>query len=305
MAIFFKEWMAGLAAGSLDDAADELYARDASTGTSQRVLRSVLEGLFAKLSGGNTFTGVQVISGDLEVLSDDIKVKTDSSPARIGFQTAAGTPTWILQANPAGDGFSLIRGSYAQVPARVDESGNVILSSATSVAVPAISGTSQAAQVTAYNAPLNQLAIGGYEIGDTEWRNISSSFATGWTGFLWVKRISGAVFAQGRVTAGPTAAAYVATIPAGFRADRAPWIEGSGGSLPAPCGPAIEESVGGGPFTVGWSGTSAGSSLGARLRILDVAGGNQSTDGYTWSFATSWASSDSEAFSDPLPGSGV
>lgn len=59
--------------------------------------------------------------------------------------------------------------------------GQVDATGAASVAVPAATAATHAAQVSAIDATTGRLAIGGKEIGDTGWRNVSSLLATGWT----------------------------------------------------------------------------------------------------------------------------
>lgn len=54
-----------------------------------------------------------------------------------------------------------------------------------SVVVPAANAANEAAQVTAYDATTGRLAIGGHEVGDTGWRDIS---AESWfESTVWVK----------------------------------------------------------------------------------------------------------------------
>jgi hypothetical protein len=57
--------------------------------------------------------------------------------------------------------------------------GSLDFSTAPVMWVPAISGPSQAAQVTAYDATTSRLAIGGREIGDTGWRTLVTWTAAG------------------------------------------------------------------------------------------------------------------------------
>lgn len=97
--------------------------------------------------------------------------------------------------------------------------GSLDLSGASSVTVPAISGANQAAQVTAYNAAIGQLQIGGREIGDTGWRNVTGSLATGWTADTYnVRRIGSTVFVHIKnlaYSSGGSNTSY--TLPSGFR----------------------------------------------------------------------------------------
>jgi hypothetical protein len=52
---------------------------------------------------------------------------------------------------------------------------------AAAVTVPAATAATHAAQVSAIDAATGRLAIGGKEIGDTGWRNVSSLLLNGWT----------------------------------------------------------------------------------------------------------------------------
>lgn len=87
------------------------------------------------------------------------------------------------------------------------------------VEVPAISGTSQAAQVTAYDATTGQLAIGGHEIGDTGLRDVSSLLTTGWTADTFnIRRTGNVVEAQiSNMDYSSGGSATFATLPTGFR----------------------------------------------------------------------------------------
>ena len=84
------------------------------------------------------------------------------------FAPFAGT----LYIGPATDAGTLQAQSF-----RLERNGDVTLaaSGGGAVTVPAIDGTSQAAQVTAFDSPTGQLAIGGHEVGDTGVRDVSSS----------------------------------------------------------------------------------------------------------------------------------
>lgn len=94
----------------------------------------------------------------------------------------------------------------------------VVMTQAASVTVPAISGTSQAAQVTAYDATTGRLAIGGVEMGDTGWRDVS--VINSWTGTLHIRRTGNVVHAYAVADLDGTSATsngfYQA--PIGFRA---------------------------------------------------------------------------------------
>lgn len=250
MAIFFKEWIAGLGAGSLDDAADEQYARDASTDTSVRVPRSVLDGLFARLAGGNTFTGSQVVpdaTADGEALAYDqaawqlgagaltgrvdhtagsaqartVMVDSDATANNGTFRILVNGDQYLL--SPMNDARSaavnsIVIDGYA-------DGGGVDLSGAGSVKVPAVSGASQAAQVTAYDAALGIADVVGAEIGDTGWRNVSADLETGWAaGAFQICRRGGLVWLRVRnldYSGGGSSSVY--QVPVGFRPAFQPW----------------------------------------------------------------------------------
>lgn len=57
----------------------------------------------------------------------------------------------------------------------------VELELSTGVTVPAATASGEAVQVSAINAATGQLQIGGYEVGDTDWRNVTSLVDADWT----------------------------------------------------------------------------------------------------------------------------
>jgi len=65
------------------------------------------------------------------------------------------------------------------------------------VTVPAATAANHAAVVTAIDATTGRLAIGGREVGDTGWRDISSLLSTGWTlgtnGVFRIRRVGNVV----------------------------------------------------------------------------------------------------------------
>jgi len=63
------------------------------------------------------------------------------------------------------------------------------------VIVPAATAATHAAQVSAITAATGQLQVGGVEMGDTGWRDVSSLLANGWTATrLHVRRIGYVVY---------------------------------------------------------------------------------------------------------------
>lgn len=59
--------------------------------------------------------------------------------------------------------------------------------------IPAATAVNHAAQVTAINTDTGRYAIGGREIGETGWRDISGLLINGWTGSLLVNRTGNVV----------------------------------------------------------------------------------------------------------------
>lgn len=84
--------------------------------------------------------------------------------------------------------------------------------------VPAISDVNQAAQVTAYDAALGRLSVGGRQIGDTGWRAITP--INGWSGTFHIRRTGDVVHVRTDGTPMSDAAATDHTLynlPVGFR----------------------------------------------------------------------------------------
>ena len=83
----------------------------------------------------------------------------------------------------------------------------------------AVWAANQAAQVTASDPTTGQLAIGGVEIGDTNWRDVTADLLHGWTASeLRVRRTGSIVHVQ--MTLGDAAAATdddLYSLPTGFR----------------------------------------------------------------------------------------
>lgn len=103
-----------------------------------------------------------------------------------------------------------------KIPVQIGTAGSVNMAAATAVSVPTISGANQAAQVTAYDATTGRLAIGGREIGDTGWRDLT--LLSGWTGKVWVRRIGGVIdFRFESLNGQASSDTLLWTIPYGFR----------------------------------------------------------------------------------------
>jgi hypothetical protein len=123
------------------------------------------------LKAGDTMTGDLVID-----MNNPRIVLKDSSGAPADTDADITNLNGVLlvrsRANDDSNNFTIINVDLA--------SGVLSLDGNTSVQVPAISGANQAAQVTAYDAALGQLAIGGIEMGDTGWRDVSGELLNGW-----------------------------------------------------------------------------------------------------------------------------
>lgn len=109
--------------------------------------------------------------------------------------------------------------------------GQVDLSGAVSVAVPAATAAAHAAQVSAINATTGQLAVGGRAIGDTGWRNVAP--INGWTGTLLMRRVGQLVECSlNGVNGAAQTAARISFLPVGFRGG-APGADATNGRVQA------------------------------------------------------------------------
>ena len=130
------------------------------------------------------------------------------------------------------------------------ESAIMDMSVSTSVVVPAPTGARQAAQTTAIDATTGRMAINGYEMGDTGWRDVSSLLVNGWVGSAQLRRVGGVCELKFN-NLDPAAATNqnVLTIPSGFR---------QSGATPA--------------VTALACGTSATSIIGSTVQLCNYAG---------------------------------
>jgi hypothetical protein len=94
--------------------------------------------------------------------------------------------------------------------------------------IPAITAAGQAAQVTAFDAAVGQLAIGGVEMGDTGWRDVSSLLRTGLAkmtgsspGVARMRRLGNVIHFNFHlnVTAGSITSLFTASLPSGWGAN--------------------------------------------------------------------------------------
>ena len=109
-------------------------------------------------------------------------------------------------------------------PLAFDHAGLADLSGASAVTVPAATAANQAAQVTAVDATNGRLAIGGIEMGDTGWRDVSATNlnTTDWRlsvpyGLAQVRRIGSMVYWRFNVVGVNTSTTLLTgLIPSGF-----------------------------------------------------------------------------------------
>lgn len=101
--------------------------------------------------------------------------------------------------------------------------GLVYMAEAPAVVVPAATAATHAAQVSAIDATTGRLAIGGVEIGNTGWRDISASFVNGWAlgaGRFLIRRVGLHVqcyFENYALDGNIATDTLILTLPAGFR----------------------------------------------------------------------------------------
>lgn len=224
----FRDWIASRTAATLVDD-DELYVRDASGNVSQRGtfagLKTALGSLFAPINNP-TFTGNVVVptadaSGEAVNkaqmdTADGLRVAASTLTTDGDILTrAAGVPARVTRASLAAD--AAFTAQFAPI-ANPTFTGNVV--------VPAGNAANEAAQITAFDATTGRLAIGGYEIGDSGYRSVSStleSFLTAVSAAGRIRRTGNVVFfaitSQSAVTKTFTTGAWelLYTLPSGFR----------------------------------------------------------------------------------------
>jgi len=162
---------------------------------------------------GDTMTGVLAFNGDF-YFNRQIEFRSGGVRQTDILENTEGGYFAIRKFNSAG---TVVMGAIEMAP-----SGTVTISSAVGLAVPPVSGPTQAAQVTAYNATTGQRQIAGVEVGDTGLRNIDGLLGTDWVviageGGVILRRSGNTVQFSGQVQTGATPAASMLSLPAGFR----------------------------------------------------------------------------------------
>jgi hypothetical protein len=137
--------------------------------------------------GSNATVGALTATGDVKISSETPNLyiyDTNSAAGTRNFKINVNGNTSFLRA-VSDDGLSVVA-TLAQMD---NITGEVAIGAGGSVTVPVPTASGQAAQISAIDAATGRLAIGGREIGDTGWRNISSLLLNGWTGKLEVRRV--------------------------------------------------------------------------------------------------------------------
>lgn len=116
-----------------------------------------------KISEFDAIAGASVASGDKFIVLD-VSDTSSNDESGAGGTVKSITATELASVPALTSAFVNVTGETAAVD----------LTGASSVSVPAASAANHAAQVTAIDASLGRLAIGGYEIGDTGWREMVS-----------------------------------------------------------------------------------------------------------------------------------
>ena len=174
------------------------------TGTTTTAALTATDGI---LSSGSTGSSVPSAKG-LEV----INTNATSGEQRFKLSvTNAGDPRLDAMSD---DGSSRLRNAFV---ARSD--GEFRLTDNTSVSVPAATAATHAAQVSARDATYGQLAIGGVEMGDTGWRDVTADAAAALTaGTIRMKRHGNTVHVSLLGTKMAVNTTYY-TLPTGFGID--------------------------------------------------------------------------------------
>ena len=146
---------------------------------------------------GLTSTGRITAAYDYAALALETTVSGHSPRIEFGLESQANNPMLLEYFDTGGDGGGYLNlrvrhpttGAQIAAPIKVyGGSGGVDMGGAPSVVVPAATAATHAAQVSAIDATTGRLAIGGREIGDTGWRNVSADLINGWTGTLYLRR---------------------------------------------------------------------------------------------------------------------
>ena len=86
-----------------DDSAGKLNFVSVNTQLSNSEVTAITNPLYAKLSGGNNFSGNQTISGDVEASSIDINKGSSESNPRLNFSHNNFSNSFYIEANRTGD----------------------------------------------------------------------------------------------------------------------------------------------------------------------------------------------------------
>lgn len=147
---------------------------------------------------GGEFTGpLTVSSGNFEVQNGRLLAQGSIGRLRL-VQTGRPVDDSTAELLATGGDVSLRTASDAGVLQTeylrcMRATGEARLTGATSVTVPAATAATHAAQVSAIDADTGRLAIGGIELGDTSWRDISSVLLGTWTADTFQVRRKGDV----------------------------------------------------------------------------------------------------------------
>ncbi len=137
--------------------------------------------------GGGTFTGAITVP---DATADGQALAYDQAGARVvdvqvyAVGQAVDNRTWRSNNKSANlyiqalDSGGSVKAGAASLYLNGND-GRVQFPNATSVTVPAATAASHAAQVSAIDATTGRLAIGGMEVGDTGWRNVSGDILNG------------------------------------------------------------------------------------------------------------------------------
>lgn len=205
--------IATLPAATAADSADEFPVVDTSASTTKRItLANLKTSLFA---GGGTFTGNVDVEG---------RLYAEGTIGRLRLvETDQAADEQMIELLAAGGDLSLrtsddLGGLQTEFLRGMRATGEARLTGASLVTVPAATGSGEAAQVSAYDAATGQLAIGGVEMGDTGWRDISTSMLGTFTADTFqVRRVGDLVEFRFENVTGGANTSLLNAFNAGFR----------------------------------------------------------------------------------------
>ena len=181
-----------------------------ATGSTKRLSLSGLRTFFGAsptFTGTTTTAALTATDGILSSGSTGSSVPSAKGLEVINTNATSGEQRFKLSVTNAGDAFV----------ARSD--GEFRLTDNTSVSVPAATAATHAAQVSARDATYGQLAIGGVEMGDTGWRDVTADAAAALTaGTIRMKRHGNTVHVSLLGTKMAVNTTYY-TLPTGFGID--------------------------------------------------------------------------------------